>query len=287
MTQAVQIFRSLWTNGFDLEAALADVATGAFDGIEGPVPIDPVARDLFVARLRDSGTRFIAEIVTGGDYVPIDRSEARHFDDFTRGIECAGHAGARFATVLAGCDAWPVAQSVEFLGRAIEIADTAAIAVGFETHRSRPTFNPWATVELLRQLPTLQLTCDFSHWCCVCERFVLDDEPELLALVARHAAHVHARVGYAQGPQVPHPAAPEYRPALEAHERWWGAIVAAHTDNLPVTVTPEFGPDGYLQAAPFSGRPVADLNEINRWMAARLRQRFATPTLITATEASI
>lgn len=274
MKPTVQIFRSLWTNGFDLETALTDVASGVFDGIEGPVPSDLAARRMFTARLQATNTRFIAEIVTGGDYVPIDRSETRHLDDFTRGLEHAGEAGARFATVLAGCDAWPIARSVEFLGRAIEIADHAAIAVSFETHRSRPTFNPWATIELLREVPALQLTCDFSHWCCVCERLVLDDDPELLALVARRTAHIHARVGYAQGPQVPHPAAPEFRPALEAHERWWAAIVAAHADGGPVTVTPEFGPDGYLQAAPFTGRPVADLNEINRWMAARLRQRF-------------
>ena len=40
-------------------------------------------------------------------------------------------------------------------------------------------------------------------------------------------------------------------------------------------MTPEFGPDGYLQAAPFSGKPVADLDEINHWMATRQRERFA------------
>ncbi len=60
------------------------------------------------------------------------------------------------------------------------------------------------------------------------------------------------------------------------------------TPNLPrpsenaITVTPEFGPDGYLHAAPFTARPVADLDQINRWMAAHLRQRFdASTTLVT------
>ncbi len=50
-----------------------------------------------------------------------------------------------------------------------------------------------------------------------------------------------------------------------------------------MTMTPEFGPDGYLHAAPFSQEPVGDLVEINRWMAARLRGRFAT--FLGATEA--
>jgi len=40
------------------------------------------------------------------------------------------------------------------------------------------------------------------------------------------------------------------------------------------TMTPEFGPDGYLQCAPFTGVPVADLWEINRWIGLRQRDRF-------------
>jgi hypothetical protein len=276
MTRHLQIFRSLWTNGFDLAAALDDVASGTFDGVEGPVPTDTAAKTVFITRLRDSGASFIAEVVTGGDYVPRHRSFEAHLDDCTRGIANAIEANARFCTVLAGCDAWPVDQSVEFLGRVIEIARMAAMPVSFETHRSRPTFNPWTTVELLRQLPELQLTCDFSHWCCVCERLVLDDEPELLDAVAGRAHHIHARVGYAQGPQVPHPAAPEYGGALEAHDRWWQRIIDSRPDNAVVTMTPEFGPDGYLQSAPFTGRAAADLNEINRWMAAHLRERFGS-----------
>ena len=40
------------------------------------------------------------------------------------------------------------------------------------------------------------------------------------------------------------------------------------------TMTPEFGPDGYLHAAPFTGVPVADLDQINAWMGARLRHQF-------------
>jgi hypothetical protein len=102
---------------------------------------------------------------------------------------------------------------------------------------------------------------------------VLDAEPALLALCAARAHHVHARVGYEQGPQVPHPAAPEFRAALEAHERWWDAIWAAHATHDFTTMTPEFGPDGYLQSEPFTGVPVADLDLINHWMGSRQRDR--------------
>jgi sugar phosphate isomerase/epimerase len=271
MKMRLLLFRSLWTNGFNLDAALADCNLGGFDGVEGPMC------DGFGAKLIDAGVPFIAEIATGGGYVPETPDMATHLDDFTRKVAAALEASPLFVTVLAGCDAWPVALSVEFLGRALEIAEQAGIAASFETHRSRSTFTPWITAELLRQLPALKLTCDFSHWCCVCERLVLDDEPNLLELFVSRARHTHARVGYDQGPQVPHPAAPEYQGALEAHERWWDEIwrTRANSGSESVTMTPEFGPDGYLHTLPFTKTPVASLDKINRWMAARLRERFA------------
>lgn len=274
MTPRLLLFRSLWTNGSHLEAALEDCRGGAFDGVEGPVPPDPFGRKEFAKRLSQSGAAFVAEIAVGGGYVPTERRPEAQLEDFRRKLEASLECSPLFVTALAGCDAWPAAQSVDFLGRALELARAAGAALGVETHRSRSTFSPWATRALLEQLPELRLTCDFSHWCCVCERLVLDEEPALLALCASRALHVHGRVGYDQGPQVPHPAAPEHRAALEAHERWWSAIWDAQEGRAFTTLTPEFGPDGYLQAQPFTGAPVADLDSINRWMAGRQRDRF-------------
>ena len=42
-------------------------------------------------------------------------------------------------------------------------------------------------------------------------------------------------------------------------------------------MTPEFGPDGYLHCAPFTQEPVADLDEINAWMATREWEVFSAP----------
>ena len=265
------LFRSLWTNGFDLDAALANCRSGVFDGVEGPL------LDGFATKLIESGVPFIAEISTGGGYVPETRDLALHLSEFTSKAEFAVGVRPLFLTVLGGCDSWSPSQSVDFLGRALEIAKRLGVAVSFETHRSRATFNPWITAELLRQLPDLRLTCDFSHWCCVCERLVLNEEPELLELFVSRARHIHARVGYDQGPQVPHPAAPEYEDALIAHESWWDEIwrAKAADDSEFVSMTPEFGPDGYLQTLPFTRTPVASLDKINQWMAGRLRDRFA------------
>ena len=104
----------------------------------------------------------------------------------------------------------------------------------------------------------MRLNCDFSHWCVVCERLVLNEEPDLLALCAERCLHAHLRIGYDQGPQHSDPEGSE---ALEAHLTWWRAL------NL-ITATPEFGPDGYGQAG-------TDLPAINRWMAQTVRDRLS------------
>ena len=130
----------------------------------------------------------------------------------------------------------------------------------WETHRSRPTFNPWATRDLLLEIPGLRLNCDFSHWCVVCERLVMDEEPEILGLCAERCRHLHARVGYPQGPQVPEPRDRLYRSDLEAHLRWWQVLVEAAEGRgaAEFSVTAEFGPDGDLYTVSKHG----DLDEI-------------------------
>ena len=277
MSMRLATFRSLWTNGYDLDGALEECSRGEYDGVEGPVPVELNRRGDFVNKLKDSGVPYIAEITTGGSYVPSTRKMSEHLNDLERRLAASQEAEPLFCTILGGCDAWSLEVSLEFFDCAIQIADQAGAAVSFETHRSRSTFTPWQTAQIIAQLPSLRLTADFSHWCCVCERLVLEEEPELLARLAARTHHVHARVGYEQGPQVPNPAAPEYGSALAAHERWWEAIWQAQeaAGYEFTTLTPEFGPDGYLQAAPFSQEPVASLDVVNEWMAGRQRERFS------------
>ena len=52
---------------------------------------------------------------------------ARHLDDFCRKAEASLECAPLFLTVLAGCDAWPLAQSVDFFGRAIEAAASLGV----------------------------------------------------------------------------------------------------------------------------------------------------------------
>ena len=85
------------------------------------------------------------------------------------------------------------------------------------------------------------------------------------------------QAGYAEGPQVPHPAAPEYAAALGAHQSWWQLIWEAQRKKgyTRTTMNPEYGVDGYLHELPFTQAPVADQWQIQQWMAAAEREHFA------------
>jgi hypothetical protein len=271
-----KLFKTLWGFDGDYLKAVDEAVADGYGGIEGPAPTDTMMRNEFAAAMKDAGLSYIQEICTGGDYVP-DRkaSIAEHLSAFDKGFAAGVELAPLFVTSMAGCDAWPEAQSIEFFQQGMSMAAGYGLSLCYETHRSRSLFNPWTTRRIVEAIPEIRLTADFSHWCVVCERLI-DTESDVIDAIAGNIHHVHARVGYAQGPQVPHPAAPEYAEALAAHQRWWQMIWASQRQRgyTLTTMTPEFGPDGYLHLLPFTQAPVADLRGINNWMAATERRHF-------------
>lgn len=273
----LRCYKTWW--GFEgTHAAFAEEAfEDGYNGLEAPVPEDEHTRRELQSALAHHGFDLIAEICTAGSYVPDRRASVTdHIESFRVKLENSLKLSPRQINCMAGCDAWPLAQSVDFFSKLIEIAREADIPISFETHRSRILFNPWITRDLVRQVPDLYFTCDFSHWCVVCERLI-DTETDALAEIFPRARHIHGRVGYDQGPQVPHPAAPEYADALAAHQRWWEACWHSLQQRgaTECTMTPEFGPDGYLHQLPFTSAPVGDLRSINHWIMQTEREHFS------------
>ncbi len=272
----LQLVKTLWGFNGGIDAACAQAKAANFAGIEGQAPQDHWALERLSAALIAANLFWVQEICTAGSYVPRRHaSVSEHLVDLERQLRLGQRVGPRFANVIGGCDAWDIDDSVEFFKQAQEIGERLGVKCSFETHRGRSFFSPWNTAQILRQLPGLPITCDFSHWVVVCER-LLEDDWDVIAQAAGHAHHIHGRVGYDQGPQVPHPAAPEYAQALAFHQRCWEAIWSSQHERgyTLTTLTPEFGPDGYLHCLPFTQAPVADLWEINRWMGATEAAHF-------------
>lgn len=261
----IRLVKSLWgMESFSYKEALAAIAAAGYDGVEGPVP--PVEhREEFMALLQAHKLSYIALIATSG----------AHEDAFTAGVKAAAALQPELIISHSARDCMDAERQLNFFKHAVAVENQYGIPVGHETHRHRAMFTPWTTAKLLTALPDLKLTADFSHWCCVCES-LLEDQTEHLQLAMERTIHIHARVGYAQGPQVPHPGAPEYANELRAHESWWKQILATRTRRgfAYSTITPEFGPPGYMPTIPYTNEPVSDLWETCLWMANRLRETY-------------
>ena len=262
------LIRHLWGVTGSWEEVFPTFRKLGFEGIECALPAEKERRRLR-RLLVQFKFDFIPQIFTAGDSV------AAHVESFRRQIGEAAKFEPRFINAQSGRDAWSEMESSKFFEAVLNIEASAGIQVAHETHRGRILFNPWITSRLLSRFESLKLCCDFSHWVCVGERLI-DDQIEIIRQSAARCLHLHARVGYEQGPQVPDPRAPEYATHLAAHERWWRLIWDAQKKRGDKTspLTPEFGPAKYLHTLPFTNAPVADLWDICHWQARRQADNF-------------
>lgn len=132
-------------------------------------------------------------------------------------------------------------------------------------------------MELLNAVPSLSVLGDLSHYCVVTESPCGDpDLEECIAALLPKVHHIHARVGFEQGPQVPDPRMPKFAGQLEGHAKWWAAIFkhAQARGDASISVTPEFLPAPYCWTT-VEGEPVADTKEVNAYMAQYVRKLFA------------
>jgi sugar phosphate isomerase/epimerase len=270
----LKLVRHFW--GVDLSHGLAcherNWREAGYEALEVSIRLVP-ERDAFVRFLKESGFQWVPQVFSN-DFIP-GGSVRVHLDSLREQMEeCLEH-GPLFFNAHSGHDNWSPAEAEDFYGAALELEKEIGISISHETHRQRYFATPWQTREILQKFPALKLTCDFSHWVCVCER-LLPDLGETIALAARQCHHVHARVGFEEGPQVPDPAAPEYAAHLAAHEAWWDMAWLSQKERgmVETTLTPEFGPPPYLHTLPYTHVPLANLTSVCDWMAARQAKRF-------------
>ncbi|MBO9619836.1 MAG: sugar phosphate isomerase/epimerase [Niabella sp.] len=174
-----------------------------------------------------------------------------------------------------GRDLFSFDQNRELVACASGFTKDTGLQVVHETHRNKFLFAAHIAKDCLEKIPDMKITFDVSHWVCVGESF-LEDQPHATTLAIDRTEHLHARVGYSQGPQVPDPRIKEWSAAVAAHLNWWDAIVnRKKTESGVLTIAPEFGPYPYMVQAPDTGKPLADQWEVNQYMMELLRKRYA------------
>ena len=260
----LKLFKSQWGMTEPLEKQFEMIAEAGYQGIEGAAPSKEQEKQ-FRSLLDSYKLDFIAGIHSDGD----------HIRSFRERAERAAQFGPLLINSHSGKDSMEWDDQVRFFESALDVEQKLGIPITHETHRGRPLYTPWTTARLLKRFPELRLNADFSHWVVVTES-LLEDQQENVKLAMSRSIHVHGRVGFRHGPQVPDPAAPEYAAELQAHEAWWDEIVRlrAAEGAKHFTFTPEFGPPGYMHTLPYTRQPLANLWQVCLWMGRRFAARF-------------
>ncbi|MEP6626687.1 MAG: hypothetical protein ABJA32_01840 [Ginsengibacter sp.] len=174
-----------------------------------------------------------------------------------------------------GRDYFSLEQNLELIHIAEEFSAKSGITIVHETHRGRAGYSPQMTDQIFTANKNFMITADFSHWVCVTESF-LENFSGILTEAIERTRHVHARIGYEEGPQVPDPRAPEWKYAMDHFLAWWDRIVDVNARNGSeiLSFTTEFGPVPYMVTIPFTNQPVADQFELNCYMKDILKERY-------------
>ena len=173
-----------------------------------------------------------------------------------------------------GSDFYNFNQNMAFLKLADKLSNKYKIPVYHETHRGRFSYSIPETIKYLEKKETLNLTLDISHWMVVHES-ILDNREEFLKKIIRRSNHIHARVGFEQGPQINDPSAPEWENVIERHLDIWEAVIQKiWNQNKSATITTEFGPPGYMPTLPFTQKPISDQWKANVFIMDKLKRRI-------------
>lgn len=294
----LSLYRTLWgvikagDGPYTMAEALPKIKELGYDGIEcGTIFAMNEGRENFKAMLAHNDLKWIGMTFSGGpdfiipgayeqypEHPKQGRGVVQHLDVWKAQVEEALEMGASKVNSHSGYDYFTRSEAEQFFYQAQEFEKNIEVPILHETHRKRVLGFPWVAREILPSFPTLKLTADLSHWVCTAETNC--DDPELNACIQQFASqvhHIHARIGYDHGPQVPDPRAPMWEPYNVGFSRWFEMIWKAQLarGETESTFEPEHGPPSYQVCDPNTGVPLADVWDVNTWVGERGKQDFA------------
>ena len=247
------------------------VKAAGYDGIEAGVSFDAADKLVMQNALNETGLLLIGQY-----WQSFESNFEEHQLSYKNHLENMATLNPVKINTQTGKDYFLAAQNEALFTIAANFTAATGIEVVHETHRNKALFAAHIAKQYLERNNALRITADFSHWCCVAESF-LEDQEDAMQLAMQHTAHIHSRVGHTEGPQVTDPRLPEGKEALAHHLNWWKQIIAMQkqkgTNNFSITT--EFGPAPYMTHDPISKLPLANQWEINVWMMEYLKQQLS------------
>ncbi len=252
-----------------LEDFFFKVTDAGYDGIDTWVPEDVTERKKFLRLLSEYRLPVVCHQF---------HAKGKDIKEFCKSFEYYLNLSMECNPILinshSGKDYFTIDEQLKVIDTASEFSIKNNISVVHETHRGRIGYSPYNAMDLFTLRPDMKITADFSHWVCVTESY-LENCLEIMDEAAKRTGHIHARIGYPEGPQITDPRAKEWNKTTEIFMGWWDRIIEykkQHGEQV-FTITPEFGPPPYMVTLPTTGMPIADQFEINNYMKNQLRKR--------------
>lgn len=241
-----------------------------YDGMEMGLPTDRTKKKKIIQTLQN----FELELI-GQHYETLEPNFEEHKKLFLNYLENLVDSPVLFINSQTGKDHFSFNQNKDLIEIADKVSKNSNTKILHETHRGKFSFAAHIMKEYLEKIPELRITLDISHWCNVAESF-LEDQQTAVDLAISHTDHIHSRVGFQEGPQIPDPRAPEWHQAVEIHAKWWDKVISLKQQEgtKEFTITSEFGAPPYLILMPFTRQPITSQWEINVYMMQLLRSRY-------------
>lgn len=265
----VLFFQTNWGFEGTWESFFLKTKSSGYDGVEIWLPKSATEQQEVLNGLKKHQLKAIYLCGTNKN-LPFDESLLAYRNDLNRAIAQDPYA----INSHTGYDFFSFEQNLEFIKLANELSNEHNIPIYHETHRGKFSYSLPQTKQFLRSDPTFRLTLDISHWLVVHES-LLKGEEQLLDEALKRTDHIHARVGFEEGPQVNNPKAPEWNKAVDRHLSIWESIILSkRLAGIPVTITTEFGPPNYLPTEPFTQKPLSDQWEANIFIMKAIKERM-------------
>lgn len=268
----IDFFCPRWgSEEFSWEAFCQKVKGAGYDGIEYAVPNNVTEKELDVIwnTAEQHNLKLIAQFFESGD-----AEFSKHFDLYSAWFDKISKYPCQKIDSQTGRDFYSFEQNLSLINEASQFTKKTGIPVVHETHRNKCLFAAHVSKAYLEKIPELKITLDASHWVCVAESF-LEDQTLAIELAIERTEHIHARVGYPEGPQIPDPRVPEWQHAVAAHLAWWDKVIERKKkENTILTISPEFGPYPYMVHIPTNADPICNQWDVNVYMMELLKKRY-------------
>ena len=265
----VLFFQTDWGFEGTTEVFIKKAKISGYDGIEIWSPIDP-KKQIQISKLLKKHNMKVIFLCGSNSNLPFENSLSTYKEYLKNTIKLNPVA----INSHTGSDFYTFSQNMRFIEEANKLSNHYNIPIYHETHRGRFSYSLPKTIEYIEKNKDLVLTLDISHWMVVHES-LLDKRTHLLKKIIKRSNHIHARVGFQEGPQVNDPAAPEWKSVVERHLNIWKSVIQKIQNEKKIpTITTEFGPPNYMPTLPNTQEPMTDQWMANLYIMKMLKKRL-------------